>query len=164
MKLLIIRHADALDTDGNSIRTDFERPLSEKGIKQAIRLKKSLEAAELFPEVVLSSPLFRTSQTSKLVFPTIFSKNKTYFERPELQPGAYPEIICRIIKEFNPMSAAIIGHMPDVGVFVSWFIGASGMSIEMEKCGAALIEFHGAPKQGNGSLKWLVGPQWKYRK
>lgn len=163
MKLLIIRHADALDTNGNSIRTDFERPLSEKGIKQAIRLKKSLENAEVFPELVLSSPLIRTSQTSKLVFPTIISKNKTYFERTELQPGAYPEIICKIIKEFNPMSAAIIGHMPDVGVFVSWFIGTSGMGIEMEKCGAALLEFNGSPKQGAGNLKWLVGPQWKYR-
>lgn len=163
MKLLIIRHADALDTDGNSIRTDFERPLSEKGIKQAIRLEKSLKTAALFPEIVLSSPLTRTSQTSKLVFPDIFSQNKTYFERSELQPGAYPEIICKIIKEFNPKSAAIVGHMPDVGVFVSWLIGASGNNIEMEKCGAALIEFNGFPREGAGSLRWLVGPQWKQR-
>ncbi len=163
MKLLIIRHADALDIDGNSIRTDFERPLSEKGIKQSIRLRKSLETAHLMPEIVLSSPLIRTSQTSKLVFPDIFSQNKSYFERSELQPGAYPEIICKIIKEFNPKSAAFVGHMPDVGVFVSWLIGASGANIEMEKCGAAFIEFNGFPRQGTGSLRWLVGPQWKYR-
>lgn len=74
MKLLIIRHADALDVDGNSIRTDFERPLSEKGIKQANRLNKCLETAHLMPEIVLSSPLIRTAQTSKLVFPDIFLK------------------------------------------------------------------------------------------
>ncbi|NBR05795.1 MAG: hypothetical protein EBT92_08485 [Planctomycetes bacterium] len=163
MKLLIIRHADALDMDGNSIRTDFDRPLSEKGVKQAIRLKKSLEKAELFPEIVLSSPLIRTTQTSKLVFPTIFSQNKTYFERQELQPGAYPEMICKIIKEFHPKSAAIVGHMPDVGIFVSWLIGASGTNIEMEKCGAALLDFDGYPREGAGSLRWLVGPQWKFR-
>ena len=53
--------------------------------------------------------------------------------------------------------------MPDVGVFVSWLIGASGANIEMEKCGAALLEFHGLPREGAGSLRWLVGPEWKYR-
>ena len=52
---------------------------------------------------------------------------------------------------------------PDVGVFVSWLIGASGANIEMEKCGAALLEFHGLPREGTGSLRWLVGPEWKYR-
>ena len=48
MKILVIRHADALDTNGNSIRTDFDRPLSEKGIKQAIRLKKGLLKADFY--------------------------------------------------------------------------------------------------------------------
>lgn len=163
MKILVIRHADALDTNGNSIRTDFDRPLSEKGIKQALRLKKGLLKANFLPEIVLSSPLIRTSQTSKLVFPEVFTQNKSFFERSELKPGAHPEIICKIINEYNPKSIALVGHMPDVGVFVSWLIGASGANIEMEKCGAALLEFHGLPREGTGSLKWLVGPEWKYR-
>ena len=81
MKILVIRHADALNTNGNSIRTDFDRPLSEKGIKQALRLKKGLLKADFLPEIVLSSPLIRTSQTSKLVFPEVFTENKSFFER-----------------------------------------------------------------------------------
>jgi phosphohistidine phosphatase len=93
MKILVIRHADALDPNGNSIRTDFDRPLSEKGLKQALRLKKGLLKADFLPEIVLSSPLIRTSQTSKLVFPEVFTENKSFFERSELKPGAHPEII-----------------------------------------------------------------------
>lgn len=164
MKLLIIRHAEALDSDGIHIRSDFDRPLSKKGIKQSNKLKKNLVRANFFPEIVLSSPLVRTSQTSKLVFPDISLKNHIYFEKPELQPGANPEIICKIIKEFNSQTVAIIGHMPDVGIFVSWLIGLVNSSIEMEKCGAALVEFYGPPRAGAGNLKWLVGPHWKYRR
>jgi phosphohistidine phosphatase SixA len=96
MKLLIIRHADALDIDGNSIRTDFERPLSEKGIKQSIRLRKSLENAHLIPEIVLSSPLIRTSQTSKLVFPDIFSQNMSQTGIKFFKISIYPEFKIKI--------------------------------------------------------------------
>lgn len=164
MKLLIIRHADAEDADGIKIRSDYDRPLSEKGKKQANRLKNSLKSASLIPQLVLSSPLVRTCQTSELVFPDLFKQEESYFEHPLLKPGANPEDICKIIKEFNSNFLAIVGHMPDVAIFVCWLIGGNSNNLEMEKCGAALLEISGFPKQGNAILRWLVGPQWKIRK
>lgn len=43
MEILIVRHAEALDMDGTDILTDAERPLSQRGLKQAKRLRKSLK-------------------------------------------------------------------------------------------------------------------------
>ena len=60
-ELLILRHAkSAWDTDAPS---DFERPLSKRGLRDAPRVGKFLASGGLVPDYVVSSPAERARQT-----------------------------------------------------------------------------------------------------
>lgn len=60
-ELLVLRHAkSAWDTGA---RTDFERPLSNRGLKDAPRMGRFLAGEGLLPDHVVSSPAERARQT-----------------------------------------------------------------------------------------------------
>ena len=65
MKVLLVRHAIALDRDTPGISDDL-RPLTEEGV---LRFKKTARAlAELVKaDLVLTSPLLRAKQTAEIL-------------------------------------------------------------------------------------------------
>lgn len=63
--LLILRHAKSSWED--SSLSDYERPLNERGMKTAPFIGSILLENKLQPDVILSSPALRASQTALLV-------------------------------------------------------------------------------------------------
>lgn len=163
MELLIVRHADAVDADGVQILTDFERPLSSRGLKQAKKFKKSLKNLNWTPDLIFTSPLVRAKHTAQLVFPKLHSHPESYFEKSELKPGVQPATILSILEELPGKRISLFGHMPDVANLVCWFLDCPGSGIELDKCGSALLQFAGKPRQGAACLRWLLTPDWKSR-
>ncbi|MEE4379004.1 MAG: histidine phosphatase family protein [Candidatus Competibacteraceae bacterium] len=64
-QLLILRHAKS-DWD-NEVLTDFDRPLAERGKKDAPRMGAWLHEQGLIPDYVVSSPAKRAKQTVRKV-------------------------------------------------------------------------------------------------
>lgn len=163
MEILIVRHAEALDMDGTNILTDEERPLSQRGLKQAKRLRKSLKKLKWNPDFVLTSPLVRAKHTAQLVFPKLVSPSKTYFEKAELKPGATPETVVSALHDLAFEKIALFGHMPDLAILTSWLLGYQGCGLGLDKCGAVLLQLDGSPRFSSANLLWLVTPEWKAR-
>ncbi len=67
MDLVLFRHADALNVGEAGIKTDEERPLSDKGKVRAKASARGLKALGLKPDLILSSPLVRARQTAEIV-------------------------------------------------------------------------------------------------
>ena len=65
MKLCFLRHGEA--DWPNWTKPDNERPLTERGRKEMKRVAKFLERLKLVPDVILTSPLPRASQTAEIV-------------------------------------------------------------------------------------------------
>src|SRR5262249_61309286 len=63
--LVLLRHAKS-SWDDSSIR-DFERPLADRGIKDAPRIGKTLEKRELNPDLIVCSTAVRARQTADAV-------------------------------------------------------------------------------------------------
>jgi len=61
--LLLMRHAHAADRAA----TDFDRPLSPRGLEEADAVGDALVAANLLPDVILASPALRTKTTAERV-------------------------------------------------------------------------------------------------
>lgn len=57
-------------------------------------------------------------------------------------------------------AVAAIGHMPDLGAYLEWLIGAAPGTVHMAKAGMACIEFPDGPVKASGKLKWLITPVW----
>lgn len=113
-RLMLMRHAESPQlTD----RIDFERPLSEYGVRQALATGTFLLSQNWVPDVILVSDAGRTLHTAQLVAATaktdtgkIVSVNALY--------NALPGKILNVIHKMNMPEGAdtllIIAHNPGV--------------------------------------------------
>ena len=76
LRLLLVRHADAGDP-GAWLGPDAERPLSDKGVKQAARLAAALLAAKCSVDEILTSPARRCGETAAILAEALRSEEHT---------------------------------------------------------------------------------------
>ena len=67
MDLYVLRHGLAEDRDSLKYPDDSERPLTPKGVRRLACQVESMNSIKLRPEITLTSPLIRATQTSEIV-------------------------------------------------------------------------------------------------
>ena len=121
--LLVLRHAkSAWDTGAES---DFERPLSKRGKKDAPRMGAWLRREGLVPDLVVSSPARRARQTVKRVC----RESGCDAERVVWEPAVYGAGISELlgVLERCPPSAGrvlLVGHNPGLEDVVTFLDAA----------------------------------------
>jgi len=129
MELIIIRHARAAERSRGG---DADRPLVEKGHRQAARIGNFLRGAKMLPELVLTSPLRRARETAEgiclaggLPGPVI---------QAWLGSGLYPEEAMKELIAFTDFKRiAVVGHEPDLSAWVEWLLSVETGRMEMKK-------------------------------
>ncbi len=160
MELYLIRHAEALDLGVQGITTDEERPLSEKGKRQAKAAARALQARGVVLDRLYASPLVRTQQTAEILV-RVWARPDLAMETANLlAPGGKPRKLSKFLINSGGAKIGLVGHMPDLADYAAWLIGAREAQIDMAKAGAALVTFGDAPGKGLGTLQWLVTPEW----
>lgn len=160
MDLLVIRHAIAGDRAewARTGRPDHERPVTADGEK---RMRENARALlELVPdlELIATSPFTRAAQTAAIVH-EVFERTEVV-DLPALAHGGEPGEIGRWLAGRTEDCIAVVGHEPDLGSLVSWFMtGSPAPVVGLKKGGAALLRFDGAPEPGGGDLRWLLPPR-----
>lgn len=113
MDLFLLRHADALDR----APSDMERPLSEKGHRQAAKVAQHLAKATPRPALILSSPALRTMETAQPVADILGLEILTC---EWAQPGMHPEDAIDALKTFRDSGPLLlVGHQPDLGLLAA---------------------------------------------
>lgn len=161
MKLLVVRHAIALDREewAELSKDDRERPITEEGAKKMKRVARGLKKIlSEEPSVMISSPLLRAKQTAELLLAEMPTTN--YFETETLAPEQEPETFVNFLRSFATPATkvvACVGHEPHLNGLVSWLVLKSRKGIgEMKKGGACLLEFDGQVGAGKAKLLWLL--------
>jgi phosphohistidine phosphatase SixA len=77
-----------------------------------------------------------------------------------LRPGGRPRRLARALADLNVASVALVGHEPDLSLYVSYFIGSRRAQVTMSKAGVAYLRVPGELGKGAASLAWLVSPRW----
>lgn len=153
MELLLLRHGKAEDFHKEG---DSARALVRKGVAQARRAGLLLAAAELLPEIVLTSPLTRAHETAEefcsaagLPGPVVQSW---------LACGCHPETMAAELAAFRDFKRAmVVGHEPDMSEFIQWALGAHGTAVQMKKGAVACLVI--APPAQSGTLRFLIPPK-----
>jgi phosphohistidine phosphatase SixA len=57
-------------------------------------------------------------------------------------------------------AVAVVGHMPHLGGFAAWLLGAKDVELDMAKAGVAYFVCPEVVDKGSGKLTWLVTPEW----
>jgi phosphohistidine phosphatase len=119
--LLVLRHAKS-SKDDPSLR-DHDRPLNERGVRDAPRVGTMLKDHELVPDEILSSPALRAKETARLAALGCEFKKEIRLVA-DFYPGE-PEDYLKILKtlpdEVNRVM--VVGHNPGIEELIWMLIG-----------------------------------------
>jgi phosphohistidine phosphatase len=160
MDLYLIRHADAQPLGVGGIQNDAERPLTPEGQKQCGPLAAALERQGIRLQAIVTSPLLRARQTAEGLRKGLAAPMPELHSCDHLAPGGRRRKLTRFLRGIGAESVAVVGHMPDLSLYLGWLIGSRKVQIDMAKAGIACIHFEDEPDKGDGTLAWLVTPPW----
>lgn len=113
--LILWRHAEAENAGENE--DDLDRPLTQRGEKQAARMAVWLDRQLPDGLRVLASPARRTEQTAKAL-------GRKYKLRAELLPGGQPDELLELAQWPRSRGAVlVVGHQPMLGQTVARLLG-----------------------------------------
>lgn len=151
--LIVIRHAhSSYDVSGNS---DFTRPLSKTGEKEAVLMAKKIFAEHIIPDLLICSPTLRTIQTA-----AIFCESNSYHKEniqfvDKLYHADSSTIFSIISTQENVVDTLFLfGHNPGITDFIN-LLDINVRIDNMPTCGMFAIkintnfwaDFSTAPKQ-----------------
>jgi phosphohistidine phosphatase len=133
-KLLLIRHAKATH---ETSYTDFERPLTDKGFKQAELMVERVQENQIQPQVLVASPSLRTISTANIFTQALglpqAITNKDIYDASE---STLLQVIFNLPDEHDFI--ALVGHNPGISQVLYYLSGAIK---DVPPCAVALIEF-----------------------
>jgi phosphohistidine phosphatase len=160
MDLYVIRHADAVKWDEPDGHEDAERPLTEAGETQARTLATALQRRGVRLSYVLCSPLLRARQTAEGMLRQWTGASPELRTCDALAPGGRRKRLAKAVDKLDAEAVAVVGHDPDLSEFVGWLLGSRKIAVELAKAGVALLHCPDGVGKGQGSLAWLVTPEW----
>ena len=156
--LLMLRHAKS-SWDDVSMR-DFERPLADRGKRDAPRIGEELKLRAPLPDLIISSPAARARQTTQAVVDAGGLTARLEFN--ESIYGATSAELVRLIRRLPDAvdCALMVGHNPGFEEVVSRLTGSDE---RMPTAALACIEFQidhwNDLEDGAGRLVWLLTPK-----
>jgi len=163
--LIIVRHAKS-SWDNLDLKDD-ERPLNDRGEKDAPRMAKRLKEREITPDLLLSSPAVRAIETCRH-----FAKVLEYpFEKIKKDPRLYhadEDTLLQIVKELKDQDDCVMlfGHNPGLTLFINLLLNED--IDNLPTCGivSALLKITSwsKVKYGSGQLDFYDYPKRNLRK
>ncbi len=160
MDLYIIRHADAQPLGEGGIRDDAQRPLTTAGHAQCEPLATALHQQGVRLERLVTSPLLRARQTAEGLLKHLAGPAPVLHTCDHLAPSGKRRKLTRFLRGLGAQSVGIVGHMPDLSLYLGWLIGAKKAQVDLAKSGIACLHFEDEPGKGAGTLLWLATPKW----
>ena len=120
--IYLARHAKS--SWSSSAETDFDRPLSNRGVADAVRMGNELNNLAWKPEKIISSPAIRAKQTCQ----TLCDKLDFSFERVVWNRNIYAAYMVTLLQLLSALSEStksvmLIGHNPAMEDLLIHFCG-----------------------------------------
>jgi phosphohistidine phosphatase len=117
-RLVIIRHAKS--SWANALVEDFDRPLNERGKKDAPLMAKRLKEKKVLPDLMITSPAKRALSTAKK-FAKVFDVDKSSIKKEPKLYHASENILLKTAKDINEKlnTVFLVGHNPGLTEFVN---------------------------------------------
>lgn len=157
-KLYLIRHAKSSWEDDSL--DDFERPLSERGLRDALTMGSRLRKKYIVPDIILSSPALRAKTTAELIANKIVYSKEIVFDKNIYEASSLQlQKILRGLDDTNN-SAFLFGHNPELNILADYFVD---FEENIVTCGIVAIEFRCESwteiTPENAKLSWFDYPK-----
>jgi phosphohistidine phosphatase len=159
--LLLLRHAIAPQRDPERWPDDRLRPLTPQGRRKMERGAKGIAVLGARPDIVLTSPLIRASETAKIAAGAFRPRPDVQVLKPLAPGGGSGGVLAGLAALPPSATVLLVGHEPDLSQLVGALViePRADLGIEFKKGGLCWIEFEGAPRARAGRLLMLVTPR-----
>jgi phosphohistidine phosphatase len=160
MKLILVRHAEAVPLGFAGVNSDSDRFLTDLGKRQSLALADAMKKTGVTADAVITSPLVRAVQTGGPLA-AVLTPDKDPATTEYLGFDEYrPKKLADFVNGLKVKSAVLVGHMPTLGQFAEWLLAADEGTIDFGKAAAAKVSCGKAAGEGSGTLKWMVPPKF----
>ena len=139
-KIILFRHAKAAQAEPGM--RDFDRPLKERGKKDAILMGERIKARGISPDLILSSPAKRAKKTAKLVARQIgYSKDRIQYDQKIYDTNA--SYLFKLLKAQDDRHDIVMlfGHNPDLSLLTESLLVQQPDFSGLPTAGVSCIEF-----------------------
>lgn len=163
-KLIVMRHAKS---DWNNNLSDHQRPLNQRGERDALSMGKHLVSQEIRPDCMVVSSAERTQQTARLMLYSFSIDNTQLVSEDELYLANHVTMLS-VIKHYaqDNQTLLLLAHNPGIEELVIYLAGQIPPLTENHKLmvtgSAAVFEFSSLEKlnlSGGAKLLALYRPK-----
>lgn len=158
--LYLVRHAKSSWNDAGL--SDFDRPLNERGRKDAPSMAKRLKEKEIMIDYIISSPAVRALTTCQ-EFCKILGLSEKYYRTEKDLYHASADTLLENIKYLNDhhQSVMLFGHNPGITEFANLVFNTSIENIPTTGIVAGILHINSweDSKPGCGELKFFEYPR-----
>lgn len=123
--LILMRHAKAEAVGKNG---DYDRPLAEKGLKQAKKVAKGLRDMKLVPEVIDCSAALRARQTCGRLLKVFGDKTQVDYHQ-SLYDGGLQAVFDELAHAKGKTRVMmVLGHEPTISICGQWLASEESKS------------------------------------
>jgi phosphohistidine phosphatase len=160
MELYLIRHGLAQPLGNKNDFADEKRALTSQGRERMREVARGLRKLAVKPELILTSPLVRATETAEIVADTVGVDKQMLLITANLAPGSVFEQLLAEIKDKRAESVVLVGHEPDLGELAGLIIsGEDHFSVPLRKAGVCRIDVTETVPAFKGTLVWLLTPK-----
>ena len=157
MNLYILRHGLAAERDSAKYPDDRLRPLTRKGIAKMRREAAGMNALNIRPDLIITSPLLRAVQTADIVRSELAAPPQLK-QSQALTPSADPALLLQEIAASHSAIAGVmaVGHEPHLSSLVSAALtGRPTALIRLKKGALCNLKIY---PSGRARLLWALTP------
>jgi phosphohistidine phosphatase len=137
-RVIIVRHAKTIQ---HGYDQDYDRTLTDRGRDDAERTSMEMVRSGILPDLILSSPAVRTTQTTRIFadasgYPT----GNVRYEK-KLYSGMLTTTFLKMLHEIDDShtTVMVVGHNPTVYNYLDMLL--PGFSLDVPTCSTIVIEF-----------------------
>jgi phosphohistidine phosphatase len=156
MQIYLLRHGIAEDAQPR--QSDSERALTGEGREKLRRVLKRARAAEVVPDVIISSPYRRAVETAEEAAEVLGYKQKIVLAQALVPDAAPPGVWDEIRAHKHESSVLLAGHEPLLSSTVSYLLGSPALMLDMKKAALVRVDCESFNREPRGVLKWMLTP------
>jgi phosphohistidine phosphatase len=160
MKLYLIRHSNAVEPGTPEYEDDSQRPLTEKGREKMRKIASALKELGVQPDLVLSSPFVRASQTAEILAKIMKYKKEIAYSDSLVPVANTDTLIGEINEKYTVDELVLVGHEPSLSALVGTLTGAGPeIAINFKNGGVCCLSADDLHVERKAAFDWLLTPK-----
>lgn len=160
MKIYLVRHGIAVEAGTAGYEDDSLRPLTKKGRDKMQKIANALKELNVEPELIVSSPYIRASQTASILAKAFKYKEELTYSDSLMPMGEPNDMIGEINEKYSVDELMLVGHEPNLSNLVSVLLdGKPDLSIRLKKGSVCCLSVDDLRSERKANLEWLITPK-----